>query len=325
MRIFLVLGAVLLGVTPAGAATKTATLLLDGARVESIVTAVKGYLEVPLPGGVQAGSLRVKPLGGGSITRVEVVPVKPNRKQGVELAQLEGRKDALQDRLKALDTREEIFKAAAKSQSGKAPRKTKNNPEPMANIRQGTEFAIAQLESVYRARRKTENELKSLEARMTALKKEGNVGGHVARVWLSGKEGRVSVSYLRSDLKWTPTYDFRVGGEGTAEVAMSAVLPPAEKGTDVAVLAATLADASGETPQPAAGGGFSKVAVLSLPVEKVQHSQSPQSSLAFSVTNLSQKTLPPGEAACYWKGEYLGKSAFQGFRPGETREMVFGK
>ncbi len=69
------------------------------------------------------------------------------------MAKLAYRRDALGDRLKALNAREAIFKSAAKSQSGKAPRKSKTNTEPLTAVRQGTEFAIAQLENVYHARR----------------------------------------------------------------------------------------------------------------------------------------------------------------------------
>jgi hypothetical protein len=61
-----------------------------------------------------------------------------------ELDTLLEQRNRLGDRLQALETREEIFKSATKSQSGKAPRKTRANPDPMLTIRQGTEFAIAQ-------------------------------------------------------------------------------------------------------------------------------------------------------------------------------------
>ena len=67
--------------------------------------------------------------------------------------------------MQALEAKETVFKAAAKSQSGKAPRKTKTNPDPLAGVRQATEYAIAQLESVYRARRMAESDLNSVEAR----------------------------------------------------------------------------------------------------------------------------------------------------------------
>ena len=74
--------------------------------------------------------------------------------------------------LQALATREEIFKSAAKSQGGKAPRKSKANPDPMQAIRQGTEFAIAQLEAVYTSRRRTEQEIRRIDSRIAAAKNQ---------------------------------------------------------------------------------------------------------------------------------------------------------
>ncbi|KAF0220158.1 MAG: hypothetical protein FD174_1397 [Geobacteraceae bacterium] len=325
MRIILSLCVLLVSAVPAGATTKTITLYLDGARVESEAAATKGYLEIPLPSGMKEGSLRLKPLGGGAIARVDVAPVRPGRKQERELARLAERKDSIADRLKALDTREDIFKAAAKSQSGKAPRKTRNNPEPLANIQQGTDFAIAQLEGVYRARRKAENELKALETSITAVKKDGNVGERTARVWLTGKASGVKASYITSDLSWAPRFDFRLDGNGQAAVVIHAVTPQTGKGVTVAVVPAAVAEASAEAPLPAASESLAKVAAFTFPVEKEQFSPSLPPSLSFSVKNLSSRKFPAGEASCYWKGEYLGNAKFPGFQPGETRELACGR
>ncbi|HEY6872656.1 MAG TPA: hypothetical protein VI298_08030 [Geobacteraceae bacterium] len=325
MRLVTVLCAVLLMATPAAAAVKRITFYLDGARVESEAHATKGYLEIPLPGGMEAGSLRIRPLREGTLARVEVVPARPDRKLQSELAHLTERKELLADRLKALDTREEIFRAAAKSQSGKAPRKTKNNREPLEEIRRGTEFAIAQLEGVYRARRKAENELKDIDARLSYLREKGNVGGSVARVWLAEKGGWVSVSYLNAALKWTPTYDFRVNRGGEAEVVMNALLPITDKGVAIAVIPASLAEAQGDSPLPAAREGSVRIASFRVPLDNESFSPFPQPSLSFSFPNRSGKRLPPGEATCYRQGEYLGKAAFGGCLPGEVRTLEFGK
>src|SRR5512140_1970872 len=112
-----------------------------------------------------ADSLRLKPVKSATITRVEFMAARADRKAEKELARLTGRKNALADRLQALEVKEEVFRSAAKSQSGKAPRSSKNNREPLENIRKGTEFALAQLEEVYTARRTAEKELKSVETR----------------------------------------------------------------------------------------------------------------------------------------------------------------
>ena len=55
MRVPAVLCALLLTASPVAAAGKNITLYLDGARVESEAVAAKGYLEVPLPAGMEAG------------------------------------------------------------------------------------------------------------------------------------------------------------------------------------------------------------------------------------------------------------------------------
>lgn len=326
MRIIPVLCTVLLLLAmPAAAAVKKVTFFLDGARVETEVAAVKGYLEMPLPGGMEVGSLRVRPLSGVPLNRIEVVPARPNQRLAKELAHLTERRDALADRLKALDVREEIFRAAAKSQSGKAPRKTKTNREPLADIRKGTEFAISQLEEVYRARRKAENELKGVEARLSALRNQGNVGGSVARIWVAGKGGRVAVSYLDPTLKWEPAYDFRVDRDGEAQVVLNAVIPRGGEGAAMTVVPALLAEASTEPGLPAAASGRVQVAAFRFPLAHEHFSPLPQASLAFFFLNSSGKRLPSGEATCYRHGEYLGTTPFVGCLPGESRELVFGK
>lgn len=325
MRFLQVLFVLLLTVLPADVFARSVTFYLDGARVEREVVAVKGYLEMPLPPGMEAGSLRVRPLQGAFLARVEVAPARPNRKVDSELAGLVERRDLLTDRLQALAVREEIFRAAAKAQSGKAPRKTKNNREPLEEIRKGTEFAIAQLEGVYRLRRKAENELKGVEARLSILKETGNVGGSVARVWFTGKEGRAVVSYLQPTLKWTPLYDFRVNSGAEVEMVLYALLPQVEKGATVAVVPTLLAEASTEQALPAAGEGLARITSVRLPIENVRSTSFPQPALSFSFRNSSGKRLPAGEASCYRQGEYLGKTTFTGSMPGESGELGFGK
>ena len=71
-----------------------------------------------------------------------------------------------------------------------------------------------------------------------------NIGGSVARIWLTGKYGRVSISYLVTGLRWTPTYDFRLNGEGEAEVSQRAFLPLLPKGATIAVVPSVLAEAA---------------------------------------------------------------------------------
>jgi hypothetical protein len=310
---------------PAGAASRAVTLYLDGARVESELSAPRGYLEMPLPGNAQANSLRLTPVGKIDIARVEVIPAHADRHTEKEITRLTERREALQDRLRALETREEIFLAAAKSQSGKAPRKSKTNPDPMTAIRQGTEYAIAQLEGVYRLRRKAERELKVIDASLADLRQKGNVDGSVARVWLTGAGARVRISYLLTGVAWTPRYTFRLNGDGQAEVAMIADLPAIARGAEVAVVPASMAESAGKAPLPVTGERSGHVVALRLPVEKAQVAQTPQSCLSFSFRGPADTRLPAGEASCFWRGEYLGKVRFEGALPGELKELAVGR
>ena len=81
--------AVLLLATSAAASPAKVTYYLDGALVESEAAAAKGPLEIPLPRGMVAGTLRVKPLQGGAITQVEIVPSRADKQLEKEAARLE--------------------------------------------------------------------------------------------------------------------------------------------------------------------------------------------------------------------------------------------
>jgi hypothetical protein len=322
MHLLYALIAVLLLAMPAAAANMLVTLYLDGARVDIETGVLKEFAEVSLPSAIHDGSLRIKPLDGCRIERVEIVPVKSDPGILRDVSKMTARRDALSDRLKALDARETIFLAAAKSQSAKAPRKSKTNPEPLTAVRQGTEFAIARLEEVYRARRIAENELKSLDARLAEMKKDA--GGNVARVKLSRKGGRMAVSYFRSDLVWHPAYDFRLNRSGEADVVMRAVLPKLAMGARVSVVPALLADAVNEKALPVNSQNFPPVATFILPLIQEKFSSTPVSSISFRFKNISAIKLPAGEAYGFVKGEYLGKVDFRGALPGEERELNFG-
>ena len=315
----------LLLVISAHAGTKSLTCYLDGGRVSQEVTVRRGFAEVTLPHDLVSGSLRVRPLAGAVITRVQTVPAKVDPKAEKALTALDERKDALGDRLKALETREEIFTAAAKSQSAKAPRKSKSNPEPVTAIRQGTDLALARLEEVYRARRAAEKELKALEVKRAELAKKANVGGSIARIWLQGRDGTVMVEYLVAGGAWKPAYDFRLDGSPTAAVTLRAMLPEMEPGTTVTVVAARLSapDSAGTVPLPAAGN-YAAVATFNLPVVAA----APVTDLlplTFTVTGAADRSLPTGDGTCFWKGEYFGTVLFTGLAPGGTLELVCGR
>jgi hypothetical protein len=322
MRIIAVTVVLLLAGGQALAARSSAVLFLDGARIEQELTVAKGYGELALPAGMRAGSLRVRPVAPGAIDRVEVVALPASAKGGRERQRLAERRDRLAARLKALDTREEIFTTAAKSQSGKAPRRTKTNPEPLANIRRGTDFALGQLEECYRERHQAEKELAEVEARLSAIAKGEGAGRNLARIWLSGKTGRVTVSYLRDDLGWKPRYDFRLGPDHQLAVTEHAILPRIEGEGELAVVAANLS----ASPTGASRlSGDARVSDHRFPAERVTVAAAPQTSVSFAFRNQASVRLPPGEASCYRDGEYLGTVAFAGLSPGETAEVVCGR
>ncbi len=308
---------------PSEAAVTSLTLFLDGALCTQEIAVSRGVAEVSLPASMQAGSLRINPLDGSSLEFVEIVPLKLDQKHARETANLIKRRDALKDRLQTLEVKEEIFKAAAKSQSGKSPRKTKTNPDPMGVIRRGTEFAFNQLEDVYHARRIAESDLSSVEARLSALSREEK--GSFVRIRLTGKRGRVAVSYIRSDLKWEPSYDFRLDKPGQAEVSMRAMLPKIEKGVSAKIAPVLLSEAADEPVLAIPPGKTPKIAGFTFPTTQEMIASVPASSLSFSFTNSYAKKLPAGEISCYWRGEYWGKSGFSGSLPGSVTKLTFGR
>ena len=285
--------------SPAQAGPKSVTLYLDGSRVEQESAAPGGFLEYALPDSFTPGSLRVKPLGGG-VLRVELVPADRDRRRAREIAKLEERVSELQDRMQALSRQEEIFGAAVKSQSGKAPRKSKANPDPVNSLQRGTEFALSQLESVYRGKRKCRHSLDALEQELAAARK----GVAVARIWFSG--GGARLSYLTSGAGWTPSYDLRWFGDATGELLLHARLPSAEKGVQYLVSAGTLAQGA---PAKAVRGDFPTLARYPLTLTGAPRGGEPPRTFAFTRV---ESGLPPGEAAAFWRGEYLGSGRFAG-------------
>ena len=325
MRLLASFCLVVLLALPAAAAPAKVTLCLDGALVELEATAVKGKIEIPLPRGVDTGSLRLKPLQGAAIASVEITAPPPDRKTEKEITRLTARRDALSDRMKVLEVKEDIFKSSAKSLSAKTPRPTKTNREPLENVRKGTEFALARLEEVYGARRKAEHEIRTLEAELAALRDPTRSGGAVARVRLEKEAGRICVTYRHPGLKWTPSYDFRTDGSREVDITLYAVLPPVEKGASVAVVNASLSDVVPGPPIPVVSGRPLRVAVFRFPLEQENYSASPVSSLSFRFTNRTDTKMPPGESTCYRKGEYVGKTRFDGCLPGESKMFEAGR
>jgi hypothetical protein len=284
---------------PVCAGQKSVTFYLDGAVVEQEAGAPKGYLEYPLPDALKPGSLRVKPVAGGSVLRVEVVPAERDRRRSREIARLEAQKSELQDKMQTLATREELFASAVKSQSGKAPRKSKTNPDPMVSLQQGTDFALAQLDSVNRSQRSCRRALDAVEKKLSASRK----GAAVARIWLSGKRARIS--YQVGGEGWTPCYDLRWAGDASGELLLHARLPRPDKGVRYLVSTGTVAQ--GVAPQPV-HGEFPVLLRYPLTLNEGEKREPP---FSFSFKSV-EAGLPPGEATAFWRGEYLGSGRFSG-------------
>ena len=286
--------------------------------VELEVQSNQGSLIIPLPSQVIDGTLRITPLNGTTIKRVEIVPARQEGKHAKELKSLLEQQKRLQDRLQTLSTREEIFKAAAKSQSGKAPRKTKANPDPIQSIRQGTDFALAQLERVYAARRTTEQELLRIDQRRSVIQDTGTL----AKVTVHPKNGRVRAAYALAESGWSPRYDLRLDTSGTARLSLYGNLP---QGFDGYALRAAFGPL---TTIPAAGSFFSasgrnpKLAEYQLPASVELFENTLHPSFSYILTNTTPVHLPDGEATLYFKNEYRGQPRFEGISSGSSKRFT---
>lgn len=310
-------------VAEAGAATGSVTFFSDGAVVELTGAAVRGVVEIPLPAGTREDTLRIRPERGTSIQRVDTLPLRRDTRGEKELAPLIEQRSRLEDRLSALATREEIFKSAAKSQSGKAPRKTKSNPDPMQSIRLGTDFAIAQLEAVYTARRKAEQEIRRIDARIATTRKAGTGEERVARVIVSPKNGRVTAHVAIGKAGWSPCYDIRSNGGGNARVTLYGQVPGFFAGYRIRVSPASLTDAAAERSSvlPAAGQR-ARLAEYRMATEEESFGTGPLPSFSFMLKNTTGADLPAGEAAIYRTGEYWGTVRFTGISSGRSARIA---
>ncbi len=303
----------------AHAAPRQLTLFSDASLLEAEVVAKRGSAEFSFPAPIREGTLRVRPLdNSNSIGRVDLLPFKTSDKLQKELDSLTEQKHRLEDRLKALDTREGIFAAAAKSQSSKAPRKTKTNPDPLTSVRQGTDFAIAQLEAVFTARRRAEQDLKRVEARLAGLQKTA-VGGPTVRVSVTPATGRIRIAAILKDGGWTPRYDIRIQGNGTALLSLAAdsssSLPD---GYAVSVTPVSINAGQPSQSYPFSTAGSAHLASWQLPTEKEQVTTSPAPHFSLTLKNTGTTPLASGKATIYYAGEYLGNADFSGVAAGAS-------
>lgn len=303
-------------------ASSRATLFLDGALIERELPAKGGVVELSLPAGVDPATVRVSPLGNGKVTSVDFMPLRVPKQIEKEIAQLDERRKALDDRLKALAVREEVFKAAAKSQSGKSPRKTKTNPQPLATIRQGTEYAISQLEAVYRMTRKATEDRAAVESRLAILKREGNVGGKLLKVRVSGKEERIAVRYAQKDLHWEPSADIRIK-HPAGELLLSPHLPQLPAGMSVTIVPAVMEQKSAAPSYELSSAKSNLPFPLTIEREEALSGVLPVYRFVFA--NPLPPALLPLTVSCYRQGEYLGRSTISPVPDGQKTELTCGK
>lgn len=307
------------------AESKSVTFYSDGAVVELEATAAKGLIEIALPSTLIEGSLRIRPGYGTTLQRVEIVSARADSGNNEkELDAMLEQRSRMGDRLQALATREEIFKSAAKSQSGKTPRKTKTNPDPMQTIRQGTEFAIAQLEAVYTSRRKTEQEIRRIDSRIAAVKNSNRRSENVARIHISPARGKVTALYALAGQGWTPRYDMYLDGSNNAQVHLSGQFSGAFAGYLLLASPAPLAERGTARVFPVNSGLTARLASFQLPVSETHFGTGLQSAFSFLMKNTEQLQLPGGAANFYKNGEYVGRFRFEGISSGRSRAISVG-
>ena len=305
-------------------AAQTITYFRDGALLQQEAAAVKGTIVIPLAADLLEQTLTVIPAPGTTILGVVTDSAGSGSGGDKEMEALAERRRQLEDRLQALETREAIFTSAAKAQSGKAPRKSKANPDPMQAIRQGTDFAIAQLEAVYTARRRTTQEIRKIDARLAAAGKGSRPAAGSVRIAVTPPRGKVTLRYATSERGWQPQYNLHLGGDGTAGLQLFARITGNRRGFQIRVSPGSLAESAGAETFPAPAGS-ALLASYRMPVTEERYTGGIFNQFSGVITNSSPYYLPPGESGLYRGGTYLGKFRFEGFSSGKNRVVSLGR
>ena len=329
MRINLICLCLIAVFASSASAESKITFYRDGALIQQEASAVKGVINIPLAAGLLEHTLKIIPAPGTAILGVDTHETASGDASDKELETLAEQRRRLEDRLQALETREAIFTSAAKSQSGKAPRKSKANPDPMQTIRQGTDFAIAQLEAVYTARRKTKQEIQKVDNRLAAARKNSRSAESSMRIAVSPPRGRVAIRYATAERGWQPHYNLHLAGDGSAQLQLFARLTGnvrghQVRGHQVRVSSGSLAESAGAEIFPAQAGS-TIIAGYRLPVKEEHSSEGVFNQFSGTITNSSPHYLPPGDAGLFRSGVYLGKFRFEGLSSGRSRAVSMGK
>lgn len=267
----------------ASAANKI-TFYRDGALLKQEAGAMKGVINIPLAAGLLEHTLTVIPTPGTMILGVEIHKTESDSTADKELETLAEQHRRLEDRLQALETREAVFTSAAKAQSGKAPRKTKANPDPMQAIRQGTDFAIAQLEAVYTARRKTTQEIQKIDARLATVRKSSRPAESTVRITVTPPRGKVTLRYATAERGWQPQYNLYLEGDGSARLQLSARITGSGRGHQVHVSSGLLAESATAETLPAQSGS-AVLADYRLPITEESYTEGIFNRFSGKITN----------------------------------------
>lgn len=305
-------------------AANSVTLYRDGTLFQQEAVALKGVVDLPLAAEPLERTLTIVPSAGTTILGVETVKKESGDSLDKELEALTEQRQRLDDRLQALEAREAIFTTAAKSQSGKAPRKTKTNPEPLQAIRQGTDFAIAQLEAVYTARRKTSQEIRKIDARLAIAKKRTRPSTTSLRVMVSPAHGRVTLRYATAERGWLPQYNLYLAKNGEAELQLSAQIKGRLPGHQTRVSPGLLAEYTSAKTVPAQTGNVI-LDSYRLPLINEQYTEGMYHRFSGTLTNSSTRYLPAGDSGLYRDGSYMGTFRFEGISSGRSRVIVVGQ
>ena len=301
------------------------TIYRDGVLHQVEAVAVKGTADLPLADGLLEQTLKVFPAPGTTILGVNIRKSEPGNASDKEMETLAEQRRKLEDRLQALETREAIFTSAAKVQSGKAPRKSKANPDPMQAIRQGTDFAIVQLEAVYTARRKTNQEILKIDARVAKARKGSHSATYSVRVEVTPPRGKVTLSYATAEHGWQPEYNLYLNGDGMARLQLSARILGSSGGHQVLVSSGSIFDSTSATALTLQAGSTAILASYKLPLTDERFGNGIFNKFSGKITNTSMDYLPPGDSGFFRNGVYLGRVRFEGLSSGRSRVISLGK
>lgn len=297
-------------------------LFQDGGLITLETTSKNGVAELTLPMAVKPTTIRVKPVNQQDrINQVGLLPARPNAKLGKEITSYREQKQKLEDRLKMLDAREATFLAAAKSQSSKVVRKTKAEPNPLAAIRQGTDFAFSQLEATYTAKRRAELELQKISSQLDTVLQKEDAGNQIIRITTTPLNAKVAVTAQLADKGWQPAYEIRADQDNSMAaltiIAESSLKAPA--GYTVWISPVRLADNPPETGslKQYLKNSPTRLETYHLPIEQVQVNTGPVQNFRLSIRNSTTSTLSSGRASLYYNGEYLGSASISKTDSGE--------